>query len=150
MKNGRKPGLIANNWQAPHQEAFEQLIDAFISAPVLRHYNPDHRLCMETDASGSAYAGILSQQWKDRWHSIAYFSRKFSSPELNYSIYDKKLMAIVMSFRQWRHYLEGVPEIEVWSDHANLKQFMSQMVLNGCQACWLIQLAPYDFTIQYC
>ena len=101
------------------------------------------------DASGTAYAGILSQQWKDGWHPIAYFSRKFSGPELHYPVYDKELMAIVMSFRQWRHYLEGVPEIEVWSDHANLKRFMSQTVLNGRQARWLIQLAPYDFTIQY-
>jgi transposase InsO family protein len=149
MKKGRKPGLIADNWQAPQQEAFERLIDAFISAPVLRHYDPDRKLRMETDASGSAYAGILSQKWEDGWHPIAYFSRKFSGPELNYPIYDKELMAIVMSFRQWRHYLEGVSEIEVWSDHENLKRFMSQTVLNGRQARWLIQLAPYDFTIHY-
>ena len=27
---------------------------------------------------------------------------------------------------------------------------MSQIVLNNCQACWLIQLTSYDFTIQYC
>ena len=26
---------------------------------------------------------------------------------------------------------------------------MSQTVLNDCQACWLIQLISYDFTIQY-
>ncbi len=58
-------------------------------------------------------------------------------------------MTIVMSFRQWRHYLENVLKIEVWSDHANLKQFMSQTVLNSCQAHWLIQLISYDFIIQY-
>ena len=55
-----------------------------------------------------------------------------------------------MSFRQWRHYLESIFKIEVWSDHANFKQFMSQTVLNDHQACWLIQLTSYDFTIQYC
>src|SRR5438045_942109 len=149
MKNGKKPGLIANNWQKPQQEAFEQLIDAFITAPVLRHYDPDRKLRMETDASGTACAGILSQKWKDGWHPIAYFSRKFSGPELNYPIYDKELLAIVLGFRQWRHYLEGAPETKVWSDHQNLKQFMSQTMLNGCQAHWLLQLAPYDFTIHY-
>ena len=80
---------------------------------------------METDASGTAYAGILSQLWEDGWHPIAYFSRKFSGPELNYPVYDKELMAIVMGFRQWRHYLEGAIEIEVWSNHENLKLFMN-------------------------
>src|SRR5438045_368596 len=100
MKNGKKPGLIANNWQKPQQEAFEQLIDAFITAPVLRHYDPDCKLRMETDASGTACVGILSQKWKDGWHPITYFSRKFSGPELNYPIYDKELLAIVLGFRQ--------------------------------------------------
>src|SRR5207247_166164 len=41
LKNGKKPGSIANDeWQAPQQKAFERLIDAFTSAPVLRHYDP--------------------------------------------------------------------------------------------------------------
>src|SRR5436190_977646 len=31
----------------------------------------------------------------------------------------------------------------------NPKQFMSQTMLNGRQAHWLLQLAPYDFTIHY-
>ena len=149
MKNGKKPGLIADCWQKPQQEAFEQLIDAFITAPVLWHYDPDRKLRMETDVSGTACVGILSQKWKDGWHPIAYFSRKFSGPELNYPIYDKELLAIILGFRQWRHYLEGASEIEVWSDHQNLKQFMSQTMLNGHQAHWLLQLAPYDFTIHY-
>ena len=149
MKNGKKPGLIANNWQKPQQEAFEMLIDAFITAPVLRHYSHGRKIRLETDASSMAYAGILSQKWEDGWHPIAYLSKKFSGAELNYPVYDKELMAIVMSFRQWRHYLEGAPEIEVWSDHQNLKQFMSQTHLNGRQVRWMIQLAPYDFTIHY-
>jgi hypothetical protein len=68
-----------------------------------------------------AYAGILFQKWEDGWYPITYFSKKFSRAELNYPIYNKKLMAIIMSFRQWRYYLEGTPEIEVWSDHQNLK-----------------------------
>jgi len=62
MKNDRKPGLIADNWQNLQQEVFEQLIDAFISAPVLHHYDPDHKLCMEMDVSESACADILSQK----------------------------------------------------------------------------------------
>ena len=150
MKKDRKSDLIADEWQMLQQEAFEQLIDAFISASVLHHYDSQHKLWMKTDASETVYVSILSQQWKNEWHSIVYFSRKFSDSELHYLIYDKKLMTIVMSFRQWRHYLESVLEIEVWSDHANLKWFMSQTVLNDCQVCWFIQLTSYDFTIQYC
>src|SRR5438045_6908892 len=39
--------------------------------------------------------------------------------------------------------------MNVWSAQQNLKQFMTQTILNGRQARWLLQLAPYDFTIHY-
>ena len=66
LKNGKKPGLIANKeWQAPQQKAFEQLIGAFISAPILRYYDPSLPLRLETDASSIACAGILSLKWED-------------------------------------------------------------------------------------
>ncbi len=125
------------------------MINVFISVSVLCHYDSQQKLWMKTNVSEAVYANILSQLWKNEWYLIMYFSRKFNNTELNYSIYDKELMTIVMSFKQWRHYLENVSEIEVWSDHANLKQFMSQTILNDCQVCWLIQLTSYDFTIQY-
>jgi len=54
---------------------------------------------MEMNVSGIACAGILSQLRKDSWHSIAYFFRRFNKAELNYSIYNKKLLAIIFSFK---------------------------------------------------
>jgi RNase H-like domain found in reverse transcriptase len=105
---------------------------------------------MKMNASESIYTNILSQQWKNKWHLIIYFSRKFSNSKLNYFIYNKKLMTIVMNFKQWRHYLKNVFKIKVWSNHANFKQFMSQTMLNSHQACWFIQLTSYNFIIQYC
>jgi hypothetical protein len=59
------------------------------------------------------------------------------------------MMAIVMSFEHWRHYLDGASDVEVFSNHQNLKSFMSQTQLNGRQTCWLIKLLPYDFRIFY-
>ena len=44
---------------------------------------------------------------------------------MNYGTPDQELYAIVYSFKQWRHYLEGSEHtIEVLSDHANLQAFM--------------------------
>jgi hypothetical protein len=59
-------------------------------------------------------------------------------------------MAIVESFKHWRHYLEGTQHtIEVWSDHQNLQGFMRQPKINGRQARWLVYLTPYDFVIKH-
>ena len=131
IKNGRKAGNIGYIWQKPQQEAFKQLITAFTTAPILRYYNPAFPIRIKTDASDFALAAILSQLYPDGWHPIAFLSKKIINAKDNYPIYDKKLMAIVIAFRYWRYYLEGTINIEVWSDHKNLKKFISQTTING-------------------
>jgi hypothetical protein len=149
MKKGRKPGLIGHEWQEPQQRAFEELIDRFTTAPLLRHYDPKLPLRLETDASHWALAGILSQPFENQWHPIAFFSRRFTEAEINYQVYDKEMLAIVASFEHWRHYLDGAVDTEVYTDHQNLKKFMEQTQLNGRQTRWLIKLLPYDFRLFY-
>ena len=42
------------------KEAFNQLRQAFTEAPILRHFDPECHIRIETDASGSAIRGVLS------------------------------------------------------------------------------------------
>ena len=70
--------------------------------------------------------------------------------ERGYETHDAELLAIVMAFKQWRHYLEGSRyPIEVITDHNNLKYFMTTKELNGRQARWALRLAAFNFVIQY-
>jgi len=70
------------------------------------HFDPSKPRKLETNASGFAIAGILSQpkEWpaKDEakavWHPIAFFSKKLEPAKLNYKVYDQKLLAIVKCF----------------------------------------------------
>ena len=41
--------------------AFTQLRQAFIEAPILQHFDPEYHIWIETNASGYAINGILSQ-----------------------------------------------------------------------------------------
>ena len=77
---------------------------------------------METDASDFALGAVLSQMGiDDKFHPIAFHSRKFLAAEINYEIHNKKLLAIVDSFQEWCHYLEGASSpITVYTDHKNL------------------------------
>jgi RNase H-like domain found in reverse transcriptase len=55
------------------------------------------------------------------WYLIAFWSRKFTVTERNYSIPDVELLAIFEAFREWRPYLEGVQHtVEVITDYENL------------------------------
>ena len=70
--------------------------------------------------------------------------------EQGYETHDAELLAIVMAFKQWRHYLKGSQyPIEVITDHNNLKYFITTKELNGRQARWALRLAAFDFVIQY-
>jgi len=80
--------------------AFNTLKQAFTSAPILTYWVPDAQLVVETDASDYALAAILSIMTKDNEiHPIAFHSRIFSTPELNYDVHDKELLAIFEAFK---------------------------------------------------
>ncbi|SOV08445.1 uncharacterized protein UDID_17393 [Ustilago sp. UG-2017a] len=91
------------------QQAFHQLIQAFTSAGVLQHFDYHLPTRLETDASDFAIAGVLKQEHEERWHPVAFYSRKMSSAERNYEIHDKELLAVVACLTQWRHMLAGLP-----------------------------------------
>ena len=84
--------------------------------------------------------------------SVAFFSKKMPPVECNYMIYNKKLLAIVKSFKTWRLELTSVnPErpVKVYTDHKNLKYFMMTKQLNWQQARWAEFLLKFNFKITY-
>ena len=119
--------------------AFRKLRDAFTKALVLAHFDSKQPIRLETNASEYAIAGILSQpvdtqatsKSSAHWHPVAFWSRKMIPAERNYEMHDQELLAIVMCFKQWRHYLEGSQHpICVLTDHANLRAFMTTKELS--------------------
>ena len=123
-------------WNDNCKRAFQDLKERFISAPILRWFNPDLEIMIETDASDWVLAGVLSQLYPNGiWHPVAYFSKKHSPEECNYEIYDKELLAIIRCLEEWRPELEGAKfPVKILSDHKNLEYFMSTKLLNRRQA----------------
>jgi hypothetical protein len=146
----------AFNWTEAHQKVFDELKEAFCSAPILKHFNPELETILETDSSDFAAAAVLSQKHPDPitensvLHPVAYYSRKLTPAECNYGIGDKELLAIILAFEEWRIYIHGlgVPVV-VLTDHNNLQTFLTKKLLNRRQARWALQLAEYNFKIVY-
>jgi len=153
LLKGSKNGIKLGPFEFPPraEEAFKRLKQAFMSAPMLRHYDPAKPTRLETDASGFALAGVITQQQEGGlWHPVAFWSRKMLPAEMNYETHDQELLAIVEVFKVWRHYLLGVHvTVVVLTDHNNLKYFMTTKALNPRQARWAETLAQFDFEIRY-
>ena len=67
--------------------AFTKLKQTFLKAPILYHFDPEHHIRIETDASGYAIGKILSQLTLDdsgQWHPVAFFSWKMIPAETRY------------------------------------------------------------------
>jgi hypothetical protein len=148
----RKDTLFA--WTAAHSQVFDELTEAFCSAPILRHFDPALETIVETDASNFAAAGVLSQRFPEGdglvLHPVAYYSRKLTPAECNYGIGDKELLAIVIAFEEWRPHLLGAEKpVLVLTDHNNLQGFLTKKLLNRRQARWALELSEYNFKIVY-
>ena len=133
------------SWSSEAKKAFWALQQAFTSAPILQHFQPDLPLTIEVDASDFALGCILSQPSLDgSLHPICIYSHKFTPAELNYPIYDKELLAVVSAFQQWRVYVEGaVLPASVYTDHKNLEYFSTARTTSRRHARWAASLSTY-------
>jgi hypothetical protein len=62
-------------WDDAAQSAFEQLKQAMVSEPILRHFDPARLLTLETDASDYAIGAVCSQpDDANVLHPLGYFS----------------------------------------------------------------------------
>ena len=86
-------------WTSKEEEAFQSLKKTCTTAPVLRIYDPDLAVRLETDASKRALRAALTQEYKKKQHPVAYYSRKFSDIERRYDVHDRELLAIVDSLK---------------------------------------------------
>ena len=136
-------------WGAAEQAAFEGLKDAMTQAPVLAIADSVKGFTLHTDASNFAIAGVLSQEQPDgTMRPVAFQSRKLVPAEINYPTHDKELLAIVHSLKVWKHYCLGRP-VNVFTDHASLRYFLTQKDLTGRQGRWAESLAQYTLEIKY-
>ncbi len=139
-------------WSQKCQIAFNTLKKVFTFKIILRHYNSDHKIVIEIDASNYVFEDILFQYDENEiLHSVAYFSKKHNSVECNYEIYDKELMIIVRAFKKWwSEFKDFIYSVEMITNHKNLEYFMSIKQLSRCQAHWSVFLSKFNYHIAYC
>ena len=139
---------VVFSWTSECTKAFQVLKTALQQAPVLRLPDFEKRFVVATDASKHAIGGVLSQQFEDGMHPVAYFSKTLGKHELNWSTYEKELFAIKMALEKWRHYLYGV-EFDVYTDNSACSWFLQQSGVTGRLARWLVFFSQYNFRIHH-
>ena len=101
------------------------------------------------DASDVAIGAQLEQLQQGKWVPLAFYSRKLSSAEKNYSAFDRELLAAYSAIRHFRHFVEAKP-FTIYTDHKPLVFALTNIAERSPrQARHLSFIAEFTTDIQY-
>ncbi|KAA8496244.1 Transposon Ty3-I Gag-Pol polyprotein [Porphyridium purpureum] len=136
-------------WGDNQRNAWHQLKEALVSAEVLAAPIPFRKKRLYTDASVVAIGGVLMQEDEGGgWRPVAYVSRRLKGAEVNYTVSEKELLAILHCARKLRHLMHG-EHVEYITDHQALSWLLRQKAPSGRLARWLLELQEQSFAVKY-
>ena len=137
----------ARHWDKAHQDAFDELKTCVANAPVLKYYDVNKPITLQTDASKSGLAAVLMQDDMP----IAYGSRALDKTQENYAVIEKELLAIAFGCTKFHQYIFGKQKIRVQTDHKPLLGIMSKPIhmLSARLQRIRMRLLRYHLHIEY-
>ena len=112
-------------WTVDCSQAFQTLKRKLLCAPIMSYPQDKGLYVLDTDASGYAIGGVLSQMQEDdngveQEKVIAYASRILHPRETRYCVRRREMLAIVHFVKHFRPYLWG-RKVLIRTDHASLR-----------------------------
>ena len=99
------------------ERAFDMLKHALIEAPILQSPNWDLPFEIMYNASNYAVRAVLGQRIEKKPTTIWYASKTLSEAQMNYTMMEKELLAVVYDLEKFRPYILG-SKIIIYTDHA--------------------------------
>ncbi|SJK99926.1 uncharacterized protein ARMOST_03237 [Armillaria ostoyae] len=84
-------------WGTAQQIAFQQLKHQLAMDVILAIPTEKGKFHIEADASEGIIGTVLSQEQDGKWRPVAFLSKALTVTECNYKIYDKELLAIMLT-----------------------------------------------------
>ena len=126
-------------------KAFEELKSGLRNCVKLAYPDPDASLELTTDASQLAAGAVLHQVKDGERMPLAFFSKKFSRTEINKSTYDRELLAIFLSLKNF-NWLLG-QSLVIRTDHKPLTFALTKKSPTPQQSRWLSYISEFDCKI---
>jgi len=108
------------HWSERQNEAFDQLKQKLIFAPVLGMPRDDCTYYVDTDAFEVGLKAVLSQDQGGSEVVVAYASRALSKSERNYDVTRRELLGAVYALKTFKQYVLG-RRFVLRTDHAALQ-----------------------------
>ncbi|BHF62433.1 hypothetical protein SprV_0200541500 [Sparganum proliferum] len=139
-------------WTEECQTAFDELKTRLTTAPILMLPNTQldaPPFILDTDASGFAIGGVLSQcDETGAERPVCFASKTLTKPQRNYCTYRRELLALITFVKQFKPFLIGRHFI-IRSDRKALQWLHKIKDAEGQLARWQEQLQQFDFSFQF-
>ena len=136
-------------WEEEEQVCFDYFKTVLTSAPILKHFNPLLKTFLSTDASKYAIGAVLEQEHDDgNRYPVGYYSRKLTSAEINYLIYEKEGLALISAVKFWDQYLKSICFI-CYTDNSAISAILNDKQPCGRMIRWRQVLFGYDAIIEH-
>lgn len=136
------------NWSPACENAWTNIKNLLVSAPVLACPDFSKEFIIACDASDFGVAAVLSQMHEDGERVIAYHSKSLTRQERNYSTSEKELLAVLFGVTKFRPYIEGA-HFKVITDHHAIVWLHKLDNPSGRLARWSAHLSQYNFTVEH-
>ena len=135
-------------WTPECQKAFDELKEKLTSSELMAYPRNEGLYVLDTDASDTQIAAVLSQMQDGKERVISYGSRTLNKAERNYCITDKELLGVRHFTEYYRQYLLG-RKFLVRSDHQALTFLFKLKEPKSRIARWIEILSAFDFSIEF-
>ena len=134
-------------WPKQHDEVFATIQQLVIQHPVLKFYNIEEEVTIQTDASDKGLGAVLLQSGQP----VAFASRTLSPTEKNYATIENECLAIVFACERFNQYLARRENIFVETDHKPLESIFKKSLLSApCRLQrMLLRLQRFNLSISY-
>ena len=134
-------------WSNVHQDAFNKLTQLISEPPLLRYYDLEEEVTIETDASDYGLGAVLLQAGRP----VAFASRTMTETERRYSQIEKECLALVFGCTRFDHYLHGREKITAVTDHKPLETILAKSINSAPKRLqrMMLRLQKYRLNIVY-
>ena len=137
---------VAFTWEANEQQALDEITALISSAALLKYFNPDLPVEIQTDASSSGLGACLMQGGQ----AVQYASRALTETKKRYSQIEKELLIVVLSFTRFYTYAYG-RKVTGYNDHKPLAAVLKRPVGENPirLQIMLCRIMGYDLDFKY-
>ena len=138
-------------WGPKQNEAFNEIKDLLVRAPIMAYHRQGAPTRVTTDASPVGIGAIPEQKQEDEtYRPIYYASRKLRKVEQRYSQFEREALAVRWAFQNFHLYLYGI-KFEICTDHNPLVTVLGSQSKPPSTRIerWLLYLQQFQYKLTH-